>query len=73
MHNLARSGDAVSEWVRTYDWRPGGPGLESHCGDFVSELWQFRLKPVCQPLAPSIWLSHMSVVTKLFRDHRHVR
>ena len=25
------------------DWRPGGPGFESCCGNFASELWQFRL------------------------------
>ena len=33
----------VSEWVRVLDWRPGGPRFESHCGNFASELWQFRL------------------------------
>ena len=31
------------EWVRALDWRPGGPGFESRCGNFASELWQFRL------------------------------
>ena len=35
--------DAVAEWLRALDWRPGGPGFESCCGNFVSELWQFRL------------------------------
>ena len=25
------------------DWRPGGPGFESRCGNFPSDLWQFRL------------------------------
>ena len=36
--------DAVAEWVRALDWRPGeGPGFESCCGNFPSELWQFRL------------------------------
>ena len=35
---------AVAEWVRALDWRPDGPGFESHCGKlFASELWQFRL------------------------------
>ena len=39
-----RRGGAVAEWVRTLDWRPDGPGFESHCGKlFASELWQFRL------------------------------
>ena len=33
----------VAEWVRAWDWRPGGPGFESHCGNFAPELWQFRL------------------------------
>ena len=37
-------GGAVAEWVRALDWRPDGPGFESHCGKlFASELWQFRL------------------------------
>ena len=25
------SGGAVAEWVRVLDWRPDGPGFESHC------------------------------------------
>ena len=25
---------AVAEWVRALDWRPDGPGFESHCGNF---------------------------------------
>ena len=38
------TGGAVAEWVRALDWRPDGPGFESHCGKlFASELWQFRL------------------------------
>ena len=24
-------------------WRPGGSGFQSRCGNFASELWQFRL------------------------------
>ena len=33
------------KWVRlrALDWRPGGPGFESCCGNFAVELWQFRL------------------------------
>ena len=34
---------AVAERVTALDWRPGGPGFESPCGNFTSELWQFRL------------------------------
>ena len=30
------------EWVRALDWRLGSPGFESRCGNFASELWQFR-------------------------------
>ena len=33
----------MAEWVRRLDWRPGGPGFESRCDNFASELWQFRL------------------------------
>ena len=29
--------------VRALDWRPGGSGFEYRCGNFASELWQFRL------------------------------
>ena len=36
----------MAEWVRACDWRPGGPGFESGCGYFASELWQFRLPPL---------------------------
>ena len=40
-------GGAVAEWVieanRALDRRPGGPGFEYRCGNFASELWQFRL------------------------------
>ena len=37
-----------ARWIRLerwnlVDWRPGGPGFESRCGNFASELWQFRL------------------------------
>ena len=38
-----RVGGEVAEWVRALDWRPGGPGFESLCGNFGSELWKFRL------------------------------
>ena len=30
---------SVEEWVGALDWRPGGPGFESCCGNFASELW----------------------------------
>ena len=34
----------MAEWVRALDWRPGGPGFESRCGNlFASELWKFCL------------------------------
>ena len=33
----------MAEWVRALDWQPGGPGFESCCDNFASELWQFRL------------------------------
>ena len=33
----------MAEWVSVLDWRPGGPGFESRCGNFASELWQFHL------------------------------
>ena len=26
--------ERVAEWVRALDWRPGGPGFESRCGNF---------------------------------------
>ena len=36
---LIYGGGAVAEWVRALDWRPDGPGFESHCGKlFASEL-----------------------------------
>ena len=38
MPDVARG--VVAESVRALDWQPGGPGFESHCGNFVSELWQ---------------------------------
>ena len=38
---------AVAEWVGALDWRSGGPGFKSRCGNlFASELWQFRLPPL---------------------------
>ena len=40
---LARVG-AVTESFRSLDWRPDGPGFESCCGNFASELWQSRLR-----------------------------
>ena len=33
----------MAEWVRSLDWRPGGPGFESSCGNFALDLWQFHL------------------------------
>ena len=43
---------AVAEWVRALDWRPDGPGFESHCGKlFASELWQFRLPRFAGPVS----------------------
>ena len=36
VHHAA--GGVVAEWVRVQDWRPGGPGFESCCGNFASEL-----------------------------------
>ena len=50
-------GGAVAEWVRALDWRPDGPGFESHCAKlFASELWQFGIPaipftPLCQCLS----------------------
>ena len=44
-------GDAVAEWVRALDWRPGGPGFESHCGDFDLELLAILFTPLCQCLS----------------------
>ena len=32
----------MAELVRALDWRPGGPGFESCCGNFVLERCQFR-------------------------------
>ena len=37
------NGGTVAEWVRSLDWRPGGPGFESCWRYFASELWQFHL------------------------------
>ena len=31
---------AVTVCVSGWDWRPGGPGFESCCGNFASELWR---------------------------------
>ena len=28
----------MAEWVRTLDWRPGGPGFESRCGNFALDF-----------------------------------
>ena len=28
----------VAEWARALDWRPGGPGFESRCANFASEI-----------------------------------
>ena len=42
---MVQVGGAMTVWVRALDWRPGGPGFESRCGNFASELWQFRLPP----------------------------
>ena len=28
----------MAEWVRALDWRPGGPGFESRCGNFALEF-----------------------------------
>ena len=39
---------ALSEWVRAYDWRQGGPAFESCWRDFASELWQNSFTPLCQ-------------------------
>ena len=44
------SGGVVAEWVRALDWRPGGPGFESRCANFASELWQ-----CCLPLFASVF------------------
>ena len=35
--------DTLAECVTALDWRPGGPGFESLCDNFASELWPFRL------------------------------
>ena len=29
----------MAEWVRAVDWRPDGPGFESRCGNFASEVF----------------------------------
>ena len=37
---------AVAEWVRAFAWtgdRTVPAGFDSRCGNFASELWQFRL------------------------------
>ena len=42
----AYKGGAVAEWVRVLAWtgdRVVLAGFESRCGNFASELWQFRL------------------------------
>ena len=44
----------VAERVRALDWQPGGSGFESRCGNFASELWQFRLPR----LASVFWMRH---------------
>ena len=41
----------MAEWIRALDWRLGGRGFESCCGNFASELWQFCLTPLCQCLS----------------------
>ena len=35
----------MAEWVRTLDWRPGGPGFESRCGNFASHNVQINQIP----------------------------
>ena len=40
-----------AEWVRALDWRPGGPGFESRCGNVASELLGIPFTPLCQCLS----------------------
>ena len=43
----------MAKWVRlrALDWRPGGPGFESCCGNFASELLAIPFTPLCQCLS----------------------
>ena len=43
----------MAERVRAYDWRPGGPGFESHWRNIASEFPKFHLPViiVCQCLS----------------------
>ena len=53
MPSAGCSSGAVAESVRALNWQPGGPGFESRCGNFASELWQCLSEET--PPAPSIW------------------
>ena len=78
-------GGAVAEWVRALDWRLGDPGFESCCGNFTSELWQFRLPRFasvfrrrhlsCRFLLSGVYDSHVLVVLVIspsgFREDLH--
>ena len=38
----------MAEWARVLDWRPGGPGFESRCGNFALDFGNstYRASPV---------------------------
>ena len=42
----------MAEWVRALDWRPDGPGFESHCGKtFRFGTLAIPFTPLCQCLS----------------------
>ena len=42
----------MAEWVRAFDWRPGGPGFESRCGNlFRFGISAIPFTPLCQCLS----------------------
>ena len=41
----------MAEWVRALDWRPGGPGFESHSGQLRFGTLAIPFTPLCQCLS----------------------
>ena len=56
----------MSEWVRALDWRPGGPWLESRCGNLIrfgtlvipfTPLGQCLSEETLKAVGPFYWVS----------------
>ena len=63
LHNTLRS---IPQWVRPLDWRPDGPEFESRCGNFASELWQFRLPRFASVFRIRHYKSHWSLLSAVY-------